>query len=64
MNANKLLITLEMANNHMGSCEHGRNIIKEFSPFNDFDSRIELAFKLHIEISIPLYDRTTVDALT
>lgn len=46
MNANKLLITLEMANNHMGSCEHGRNIIKEFSPFNDFDSRIELAFKL------------------
>ena len=52
MKSPKMLITLEMANNHMGSAQHGEEIISEFSRFVGFSSRLELAFKLqyrHLE---------------
>ena len=42
----KDLIILEMANNHMGSVEHGKRIVEEFSVLLDEFPEFSFAFKL------------------
>lgn len=46
MNKNKIFLTLEMANNHMGSVEHGEKIIEEFAAVMKGREHFDAAFKL------------------
>ena len=43
-----MLIIFEMANNHMGSLEHGKKIIDEFSKVKDKFPQFEYAFKFQM----------------
>ena len=42
----KNLFIMELANNHMGSVEHGENIIEAFSKLKTKFPHFEFAFKL------------------
>jgi sialic acid synthase SpsE/mannose-6-phosphate isomerase-like protein (cupin superfamily) len=46
MDKSKIFLTLEMANNHMGSVAHGRRIIEKFAVVMKGRVRFEPAFKL------------------
>lgn len=46
MDENKTFLTLEMANNHMGSVAHGKKIIEEFASVMNGRTIFEPAFKL------------------
>jgi len=46
MDFNKKIVILEMANNHMGDVEHGKNLIKEYAKICKNYTDIEFVFKL------------------
>ena len=49
MDDNKILITFEMANNHMGDLEHGFKIVDELKVISDkypqFDYSVKLQYR-------------------
>ena len=63
MNENKIFLTLEMANNHMGSVEHGKKIIEEFAAVMKGRELFDAAFKLQYRALDAFIARTSLVAL-